>query len=78
MRNRLLLILVAAFLGLLMVPVLITQLDRPEPRSRPQLDLQDLTHEEVRYSNAVGGIDLAEMLFLPEHGGPYPAVVVIH
>ncbi len=77
MKKRVLFIVLAVLLALLIVPVLATQLTRPEPKTRTPIELDSLTYEEVRYMNASQGISLAGMLFVPEGEPPFPVVVMI-
>lgn len=78
MDKRLLLVALAAFLGLLFLPVVFRQLNPPQPRRRPPLDLAGMTYHEIRFANAAQGITLAGMLFVPEGDPPFPGVVIIH
>jgi dienelactone hydrolase len=77
MKKRVLFIVLAVLLALLIVPVLATQLTRPEPKTSTPIELDSLTFEEVRYMNASQGISLAGMLFVPEGEPPFPVVVMI-
>jgi dipeptidyl aminopeptidase/acylaminoacyl peptidase len=78
MSNRLLLFLAGLLLGIIVIPVLIAQINRAEPRALRGVELQDTTYEEVRFHNPAQDLQLAGMLFQPEGEGPFPAVVVIH
>jgi len=63
---------------LLVVPVGITQLAKPQPRSFEWVELQDTTYQEVSFRNTAQNLQLAGMLFVPEGEGPFPAAVIIH
>jgi hypothetical protein len=77
MRKKVILITLGVLLALIIVPVLFTQLTRPQPVARTPIDLDSLTYEEVHYANASQGISLAGMLFVPEGEPPFPVVVMI-
>ena len=77
MRKRVLLITLGILFALIVVPILFTQLTRPDPVARTPIDLDSLTYEEVHYANASQGISLAGMLFVPEGEPPFPVVVMI-
>lgn len=77
MFKRVLLVVVGVLLALLVVPVLITQLNRPQAVARTPIDLDSLTYEEIRFENASQNVSLAGMLFVPEGDPPFPAVVII-
>lgn len=77
-RIRILLVALGVLLGIVFVPVLVTQLGQEEPAPRPPVRLDSLSHEEIRFENPVAGIGLAGMLFVPAGEPPFPAVVIIH
>ena len=70
--------LVAGFLSLLIVPVLITQLARPEARRFESVRLDDTHYQEISFLNVEQEVGLAGMLFVPEGDGPFPGAVIIH
>jgi pimeloyl-ACP methyl ester carboxylesterase len=76
--KKLLLAAGLAALALLVVPVLIAQLRRPEPRHFRRPALQDAAFSEVSFPNAGANLQLAGMLFVPQGNGPFPAAVIIH
>lgn len=78
MKKRLFLVALAVVLALIVVPVLVTQLTRPEPGARTPIDLDSLSYEEIRFENTTQGVSLAGMLFIPEGEAPFPSVVIIH
>ena len=71
-------VLLLVFLALLIVPVLITQITKPERRSFEWVELKDTSYQEIRFQNTAQDLDLAGMLFVPEGEGPFPAAVIIH
>jgi len=71
-------VLVLGFLALLIVPVLVTQIAKPERRSFEWVELGDTNFLDVRFENTAQNIELAGMLFVPEGEGPFPAAVIIH
>lgn len=77
MFKRVLLVVLGVLLALIILPILVTQLTRPQPVARTPIDLDSLIYEEIRYANASQGINLAGMLFVPEGEAPFPAVVMI-
>lgn len=66
------------FLALLIIPVLVTQVTKPEPRDFVWVELKDVNFQEVRFKNAAQGLELAGMLLVPDGHGPFPAAVIIH
>ncbi len=66
------------FLALLIVPVLVTQITKPEWRSFEWVELKDTSYQEIRFQNTAQDLALAGMLFVPEGEGPFPAAVIIH
>ncbi len=66
------------FLALLIVPVLVTQITKPEWRSFEWVELKDTSYREIRFQNTAQDLALAGMLFVPEGEGPFPAAVIIH
>ena len=70
--------LVAAFLLLLIVPVLVTQLVPQGPRHFDRTALEDTRYEEISFRNTAQQLQLGGLLFAPQGEGPFPAVVVIH
>ena len=78
MRKRYILITLGVFLALIIVPILITQLSRQQSTSRPPINLDYMSYEDIRFENPAAGIDLTGMLFVPEGEPPFPAVVIIH
>ena len=77
MKKRAALVLLGALLAIVVLPVLVAQLTRPEPVVRTPIELASLTYEDVRYENASQGVGLAGMLFVPDGEGPFPGVVMI-
>lgn len=77
MKKRILFVVIGVLLALIVVPILVTQFTRPEPVARKPIELDSLTYEDVRYTNASQGIDLAGMLFVPNGEPPFPVVVMI-
>lgn len=77
MKKPLLLALLG-LVALLVVPMLLTQLRRPEPRQLERVGLDETVHQEVRFRNTAAGLDLAGLLFVPAGDGPFPAAVIIH
>lgn len=68
-------------IGLLLLvfaPVLVRQLQHPEPRTLQGESLDPARFREIHFRNEEQGLDLAGLLFLPSVPGPYPAAVVIH
>lgn len=78
MRKRVLLITLGVFFALLVVPVLVAQLTRPQPVTGTPIELESLTYEQIRFDNTAQGLRLAGMLFVPKGEPPFPAVVIIH
>ncbi len=72
------LLIVAVVLGVILVPVIVAHLIPSEGRGLTGVTLRDTNYTEIGFPNDQQGIDLAGMLFVPEGGGPFPAVVVIH
>ena len=68
----------AAFVGLLVVPVLIAQFTGSETRRFDGVRLADTEYREVRFRNNEQDLDLGSMFFVPEGEGPFPAAVIIH
>ncbi len=66
------------FLALLIVPVLVTQIAKPERRSFEWVELKDTSYQEISFQNTAQDLELAGMLFGPEGEGPFPAAVIIH
>jgi dienelactone hydrolase len=71
-------VLLLGFLALLIVPVLVTQIAKPERRSFEWVELKDTSYQEISFQNTARGLKLAGMLFIPEGDGPFPAAVIIH
>lgn len=71
-------IIFAALLLLLVVPLLIAQFRTEEPRSFEWVSLEDTHYQEIAFRNSDQNLELGGMLFLPEGEGPFPAVVIIH
>ncbi len=71
-------VLLLGFLALLMVPVLITQIAKPDRRSFEWVELKDTSYQEISFQNTAQNLVLAGMLFVPEGEGPFPAAVIIH
>jgi dipeptidyl aminopeptidase/acylaminoacyl peptidase len=67
-----------ALVILVIGPVLVHQIDPPQPRSLEGDTLDPARFAEVDFRNEEQGIDLAGMLFLPPGEGPFPAAVIIH
>lgn len=78
MHIRLSLIIAGAIVILVLAPVLFTQSTPGEARTLQGLRLEDITFQEVIFTNDVQDVELAGLLFLPAGDGPFPAVVVIH
>ena len=76
--KKLLLPAVLGLVALLVVPVMVARLHRPEPRHFERVALGETLHQEVRFRNAAAGLDLAGLLFVPAGDGPFPAAVIIH
>ena len=72
------LLIVAVVLGVILVPVIVAHLIPSEGRGLTGVTLRDTNYPEIGFPYDQQGIDLAGMLFVPEGGGPVPAVVVIH
>ena len=70
--------LLLGFLALLVVPVLVTQIAKPERRSFEWVELEDTRYREISFQNTAQDLELAGMLFVPEGDGPFPAAVIIH
>ena len=71
-------VLLLAFLALLIVPVLVTQIAKPDRRSFEWVELKDTSYQEISFQNTAQDLKLAGMLFVPEGEGPFPAAVIIH
>jgi dienelactone hydrolase len=71
-------VLMLGFLALLIVPVLVNQIAKPERRSFEWVELGDTNFQDVRFKNTAQNLELAGMLFVPEGEGPFPAAVIIH
>ena len=71
-------VILLGFLALLIVPVLVAQIARPERRSFEWVELKDTSYREISFRNSVQDLELAGMLFVPEGDGPFPAAVIIH
>jgi dienelactone hydrolase len=71
-------VLLLGFLALLIVPVLVTQIAKPERRSFEWVELKDTSYQEISFKNTAQNLVLAGMLFVPEGEGPFPAAVIIH
>jgi dienelactone hydrolase len=71
-------VLLLGFLALLVVPVLVAQIAKPERRSFDWVKLKDTSYQEIRFQNTAQDLELAGMLFVPEGEGPFPAAVIIH
>jgi len=71
-------IAIALFLALLIIPVLVTQIFKPERRSFDRVELKDTSYQEISFQNTAQDLELAGMLFVPEGEGPFPAGVIIH
>lgn len=70
---------VSVFLAVTLGPVAITQAKGVPPRrTYNNPGLSNMDYVEVTFRNEERGLNLAGMLFLPEGGGPFPAVVMIH
>lgn len=78
MKKRILVGMAGVVLGLLVLPVLIVQLTRAEPRQLHGVTLEETDYQEVSFHNRTQGLQLAGMLFIPEGEGPFPAAVLIH
>ena len=71
-------VLLLGLLALLIVPVLVTQIAKPDRRSFERVELKDTSYQEISFQNAAHNLELAGMLFVPEGDGPFPAAVIIH
>jgi len=71
-------VLLLGFLALFIVPVLVTQIFKPEQRSFKWVELEDTRYREISFQNTAQDLELAGMLFVPEGDGPFPAAVIIH
>lgn len=67
-----------AILGLIVIPILITQFTKTERRGLQGVRLKDTSFREISFQNTKQDINLGGMLFVPEGGGPFPAAVIIH
>lgn len=67
-------LLVAVILG----PVILTQSIPPQPRKYQGVRLNEMVYQEIFFKNEAQSLELAGMMFVPEGGLPYPAVVIIH
>ena len=70
--------ILALLLGLVFVPVAITQVLGSEARRLTSVGLEETTYQEIRFTNTEQGLELAGMLFVPPGIGPFPAAVIIH
>ena len=71
-------LLLPGLIALLIVPVLIAQIAKPDRRSFEWVELKDTSYQEISFPNAAQDLELAGMLFVPEGEGPFPAAVIIH
>ncbi|MDH3336307.1 MAG: alpha/beta fold hydrolase [Gammaproteobacteria bacterium] len=71
-------VLLLGLLALLIVPVLVTQIAKPDRRSLEWVELKDTSYQEISFQNAAHDLELAGMLFVPGGDGPFPAAVIIH
>jgi len=71
-------VLLLGVLALLIVPVLVTQIAKPDRRSFEWVELKDTSYQEISFQNTAHDLELAGMLFVPEGAGPFPAAVIIH
>ncbi|NIP23275.1 MAG: hypothetical protein GWN55_04895, partial [Phycisphaerae bacterium] len=83
MKKKISLIVLAFVLMLLVVPVVVAQTTKDEPREWSGVTLDEVTYEEVSFHNPEQDLNLAGMLFMPEDvdqsiTGSLPAVVFIH
>lgn len=76
--KKIITVLLLGFLALLIVPVLVTQIAKPERRSFEWVELKDTSYQEISFQNTSQDLKLAGMLFIPEGDGPFPAAVIIH
>lgn len=76
--KKLITVLLLGFLALLIIPVLVTQIAKPERRSFKWVELKDTSYQEISFQNTAQDLVLAGMLFVPEGEGPFPAAVIIH
>ena len=76
--KKYILVILAGFLALLIVPVLVTQFTKPERRRFQGVELEDVSYQEVSFLNTAQDLELAGMLFVPDGKGPFPAAVIIH
>jgi dienelactone hydrolase len=71
-------IIIAAVLILIVLPVLIAQFRGDDARCFEWVRLEDTSYQEIGFHNAEQDINLTGMLFVPEGEGPFPAAVIIH
>ena len=68
----------AVLIFLLIAPMPACQSAKPRPRQLDAVVIEQTNFQEVHFSNAEQGLDLAGMLFLPQGQGPFPAAAIIH
>lgn len=78
MKKAILLILLAVLSGIVLLPVLLTQLTQAEDRNLQGVHLNEANYQEISFHNVEQDLELGGMLFVPESNGPFPAAVVIH
>ena len=71
-------IVIVALLLLIVVPVAFAQIAGSEERELQGVNLEEVSFEEISFSNNAQGLQLGGMLFVPEGDGPFPGVVIIH
>lgn len=71
-------LLLVAFLGVIVLPLIITRLNPPPERHYSFAKPDPSRYREVSFENPRASIQLGGMLFLPEGAGPFPAAVIIH
>ncbi len=72
------LIFLGVLFGILVIPVLISQLKETEKREFYGKRLHELNFTEIKFKNEVQDLSLSGLLFSPPDEGPCPAVVIIH
>jgi dipeptidyl aminopeptidase/acylaminoacyl peptidase len=78
LKKTVLLALLVAFLGVIILPLIIARFDDTPRREYRYPQPDPSRYREVRFENPEARIELAGMLFLPEGNGPCPAAVIVH
>jgi len=69
---------IVVILAIVFGPVVLRQVAPAEERTFQRVYLADVDYTDVSFRNETQDLDLAGMLFVPDGGGPFPAVVIIH